>query len=974
MYALQVKSLSYTCSINKSRNARNVFFDISSDGQPTRRFFAGRFAEPVVTKEYASIVHYCQSPVTIHMLYGPFYNTHLGVHTLYEFIRPEAADSLPWEQQLTFGKKTGLRFHVNIVLRKVQMSCRFELHEVTCLNQASFLFRRDKLTAEVEFNGSPHSIQPGHMNEYNLGTYKTQDVSTMHTHNNLSFVAVGNFTVAFFAKDMFSNHMVGLLRFFPADELAHNPSGVTLESPDASLSPISPRQHHAVHRAGEELPSGAIVFLKDRYHTLAEAETLFGESAEGQEERSNGQRLRETRRLTLSSTDAAGAVYEIVFSISIELLGVDAVPMTKTPTSWDFITNRDGTHELEMGFDARLKSREESGDTQRERTDRGAFIVAQKENESKNARGLGGSGGRALVAAAPEISNENFGDTTLDNEVQVLIDGRETFQQYYEQLMRAEHSVNILAWELALDFGLVQTKDTAVTPTETPVGAKWVTLEDVLLDAAMRGVKIRAIVWRHSMMTMLNRFLYMGPVEQEVRSFRKRATKRGLSFKVFHTTHNMPNGSSVFADPQRWGEADIIVIIAGNPRGLVSCHHEKLFLIDAECPAHTVAFTGGFDVAKGRYDGPGHMLASTYKSAGGDAAGVPEHVKRAQLLWHDLQVMVRGPATQHLRLHFIQRWAHSFTRANSKTRNYTLVPEDITKACNKHCRYKSPLVVKGTTVPKVHQQCHIRLVRNWKGSFDLRLFDDFCEIVLSAKRFLYLEQQYPFQNGVITYYMCEALRRNPDLRLMIVTPIKTDLPTGLVGEFFDWSQDHIIDHLNVIYQCAPDRVGIYGLAQQDQDIHKIKPIYVHAKLAIVDDTFLVNGSTNMDNISFFYCSEVSAAIHNPELAQETRVRLGQEHLGSYWREEMRQQPELMFDAFASMATTNISNLKHGKALIGRPIWMAPAENYDLLVKAAFYPNKVSKFLYKMGINTEEIRERVTSASIPSMLADARARL
>jgi len=538
--------------------------------------------------------------------------------------------------------------------------------------------------------------------------------------------------------------------------------------------------------------------------------------------------------------------------------------------------------------------------------------------------------------------------------------------------MRAEHSINVLAWELALDFGLVLTRDVAVAPSETPAGATWVTLEDVLLDAAKRGVKIRAIVWRHSMMTMLNRFLYMGPVEQQVRAFRRRASKRGLSFKVFHTTRNMPNGSSVFADPQRWGEADIIVIIAGNPRGLVSCHHEKLVLIDPECPAHTVAFTGGFDVAKGRYDGPDHMLASAYKTSG--EAAVPEHVKRAQLLWHDLQMMVRGPATQHLRLHFIQRWSHSFTRSNNKTRHYTLLPEATTMPCKMHQRYSGALVRKGTNVPKVYQQCHIRLVRNWKGSFDLRLFDDFCEIVLSAKRFLYLEQQYPFQNGVITYYMCEALRRNPDLRLMIVTPIKTDLPTGLVGEFFDWSQDHIIDHLNVIYQCAPDRVGIYGLAQQDQDIHRIKPIYVHAKLAIVDDTFLVNGSTNMDNISFFYCSEVSAAVHNPELARETRVRLGKEHLGSYWREEMREQPEAMFDAFASMATTNISNLKHGRPLVGRPIWMAPAENYDLLVKAAYYPNKISKFLSKMGINTAEIRERVASSGLPASWADARARL
>jgi hypothetical protein len=79
------------------------------------------------------------------------------------------------------------------------------------------------------------------------------------------------------------------------------------------------------------------------------------------------------------------------------------------------------------------------------------------------------------------------------------------------------------------------------------------------------------------------------------------------------------------------------------------------------------------------------------------------------------------------------------------------------------------------------------------------LFDDFCQLLLSARKFLYLEHQYPFQSGVLTYYMCESLKRNADLRLVILTPVKTDLPTGLLGDFFDWSQDHSMFYLLFIY-------------------------------------------------------------------------------------------------------------------------------------------------------------------------------
>jgi len=82
----------------------------------------------------------------------------------------------------------------------------------------------------------------------------------------------------------------------------------------------------------------------------------------------------------------------------------------------------------------------------------------------------------------------------------------------------------------------------------------------------------------------------------------------------------------------------------------------------------------------------------------------------------------------------------------------------------------------------------------------------------------------------------------------------------------------------LIHSVAPDRVGIYGLVRQDDQserggwkhqidnivvtnfVQSVKPIYVHSKLSIVDDEYLVIGSTNMDNMSFFYSSELSATV------------------------------------------------------------------------------------------------------------------
>jgi len=235
-------------------------------------------------------------------------------------------------------------------------------------------------------------------------------------------------------------------------------------------------------------------------------------------------------------------------------------------------------------------------------------------------------------------------------------------------------------------------------------------------------------------------------------------------------------------------------------------------------------------------------------------------------------------------------------------------------------------------------------------------------MIMTARNYLYIEHQYPFHNYPLTYFMCQALKKNPTLRVLIVTPVKTDLLTGLVGEIIDWSQDHIIQHLHTIKKAAPDRVGIYGLVRQDDSSARIKPIYVHSKLAIVDDEWMLTGSTNMDNMSFFYSSELSVTVSNPLLARETLSRLLQEHLGSFYKPEMDGNFPLVFDAFKRVATMNDKSLNAGLELVGRPVFMAPAENYELVLKRIYYPTSVSKVLYKMGINTEYFFQQVAERS------------
>jgi phosphatidylserine/phosphatidylglycerophosphate/cardiolipin synthase-like enzyme len=56
------------------------------------------------------------------------------------------------------------------------------------------------------------------------------------------------------------------------------------------------------------------------------------------------------------------------------------------------------------------------------------------------------------------------------------------------------------------------------------------------------------------------------------------------------------------------------------------------------------------------------------------------------------------------------------------------------------------------------------------------------------------------------------------------------------------------------------------------------PVYVHAKVAIVDDTWLTIGSANLNEHSLFNDTEMNVVCRDPEVVRATRLRLWAEHL------------------------------------------------------------------------------------------------
>ncbi|PRP83108.1 hypothetical protein PROFUN_09787 [Planoprotostelium fungivorum] len=570
------------------------------------------------------------------------------------------------------------------------------------------------------------------------------------------------------------------------------------------------------------------------------------------------------------------------------------------------------------------------------------------------------------------VTNKKLkGEMSYNNDVEVLIDGQQTFQRYFEILSQAKHSVKILAWDLTFSFALCPKQ--SHTP-HTLEFERWHTLEDVIIEKAIQGVSIQMIVWRHKVLNYLERFLYSGiggstSIEQEVLKLEKRCLQLGISIKILHLmSDSMPTPDSPYSTPSDASKiSTVTIILVGSPSGIyLASHHEKLLLVDAECTRHAKAFVGGFDICRGRYDSPNHVIPKK-ASAKSDA---PEHPHTAPaglgvgLLWHDLQFLITGHSTQILYLHFLQRWVHAFNRNAPKTRKQVVIPKMM-----KECESVEEVEEKRETF----RGTNIRVLRIWKGVFDTQyLFREYTEMIQQAKKSIYIEHQYPFHNYPLTHFMCQALINNPNLQLIIVAPIKTDLLTGFVGNLVDWSEDHIIEHLNTIKKTAPQRVGIYGILQQDSKSSRVEPVYIHSKICIIDDEWILTGSSNMDNMSFFYSSELSFSMMNPALAKYTRAKLFQEHLGHHYHSDMTDNFSLAFDAFRQVSTQNDKKIRSGDKLIGRPVMMSPSEPYQQVLKRVYPLSTWNQILLTVGRNVEAgiqfvgERGRAVTQQLPGM--------
>jgi len=431
---------------------------------------------------------------------------------------------------------------------------------------------------------------------------------------------------------------------------------------------------------------------------------------------------------------------------------------------------------------------------------------------------------------------------TEGNRVQFLIDGVSYFTRLAEVISNLEPHDEIRFADWRGD-------------ADERVSRDGTSIADLMVISCRRGVDVRGLLWRsHS-----DRF---GFNSQQNRRLAVDVTEAG--------------GEVLLDERVRRGGS----------------HHQKMVLIRHPSRLESdVAFIGGVDLSHGRRDDTTH---------GGDLQAIkldPRYGHRPP--WHDVQLEIRGPTVAELDLTFRERWEDP-TPLNQSGRLRALLSRAMSR--DRVTRpLPGPLGVPPTQGGHVVQVLRTYPSRRPKYSFapdgERSVARAFAKAITRARTVIYIEDQY-FWSVEIARLLAEVLHQQPTLQVIGVVPRYPDKDSKSAGPPSRLAQARAIA---IVKRAGGDRVGIYDIENEVGT-----PIYVHAKVCVIDDVWATVGSDNLNRRSWTHDSELSCAVIDSELddrmpldpgglgdgsrkfARELRLSLWAEHLG-----RSSEDPELL---------------------------------------------------------------------------------
>jgi phosphatidylserine/phosphatidylglycerophosphate/cardiolipin synthase-like enzyme len=311
-------------------------------------------------------------------------------------------------------------------------------------------------------------------------------------------------------------------------------------------------------------------------------------------------------------------------------------------------------------------------------------------------------------------------------------------------------------------------------------------------------------------------------------------------------------------------------------------HHQKLVVIrHADGAEKDVAFVGGIDLCHSRRDDAAHHGDRQRQAMAPVYGDTPP--------WHDAQVAIHGPAVGDLEFCFRERWDDR----NPLSRDPVGMLHDLLRHTHRRASTLPPMPADPPRCG-THSVQVLRTYARRRGGYpfaphgERSIARGFRKAISRACRLIYFEDQFLWSTEVARTFAA-ALLASPSLHLIAVVPRFFDQAGTLTLRPNQVGREEAVQ---VLLDAAGDRVAIY-------DIENIAgvPVYVHAKVSVIDDIWASVGSDNFNRRSWSHDSEIACAVlddyRDPrepidpaglgdgarKYARDLRLQLSREHLG-----------------------------------------------------------------------------------------------
>jgi phosphatidylserine/phosphatidylglycerophosphate/cardiolipin synthase-like enzyme len=431
-----------------------------------------------------------------------------------------------------------------------------------------------------------------------------------------------------------------------------------------------------------------------------------------------------------------------------------------------------------------------------------------------------------------------------------LVDGHRAMLAMCRSFLSAREYILLAGWDLHTELPMVRGDDlrqVAQDIEDEPAldeeaQAFWragrLRVVDVLGFAARRGVRVGVLLW-----------------------------------DAFHLGSHLTNDPTRQRD--RLAQAGVDCLLDDSSRQvrhITQALHQKCAVVDGR-----VAYVGGIDltIAEGgdfdRWDTHRHPCATPERLIARRPSAHP---------WHDVHCRLQGPLVGDVLRNIVQRWGEVAQRHEGPTWPQQLTQETGTADANGY----SAQVVR--TIPSATYRFAPGGITGIK--------EQYLRALAMARSFVYIENQYLWPEVFRGMDRLQWGGRSPDMadileamagalargvHLALVLPDHPNCGRRFTDGGIMWLRQR------AARTGASERLHVFTLGASDVDAEApggvlYRPVYTHAKIAVVDDLWWTAGSANLNSRGMRSDAELNVAVLDPATARQLRLILWREHTES----------------------------------------------------------------------------------------------